>query len=85
MSCLFLFLFQSRGSTAAVLANLTFIVLVYLSFNFNIKIYRKLCGRWSDDCTCIEDRVERRLARSMGLKAGDGKDKSVELKVNDAS
>ena len=29
--------------------------------------------------------MERRLARSMGLKAGDGKDKSVELKVNDAS
>lgn len=48
-----------------VIGHMMAVILVYLSFNFNIKIYTKVCGTCSEDCTCIEDRVERKVARSM--------------------
>eukprot|EP01083_Nonionella_stella_P115456 342370_1 len=56
------------GSTMLLLSVIVSIICVFLSFRFNIKCFDLWCGKVMEDCTCIEDRMERKIAQKMGLK-----------------
>lgn len=51
-----------------LISMITNIVCVYLSFGFKIRCFEICCGKLMDDCTCIEDRIEKSIAKEMGLK-----------------
>lgn len=56
------------GSTMTLCCMITCVICVYLSFGFKIKCFEIICGKCMDDCTCIEDRIERKIAKDLGLR-----------------
>lgn len=60
------------GSTLILLNTMIGLTCVYLSFNFSKTYFDFCCKRFMDNCTCIEDRIERKLAKEMGLDMNEG-------------
>jgi len=60
------------GSTLILLNTMIGLTCVYLSFNFSKPYFDFCCKRFMDNCTCIEDRIEKKLAKEMGLDMNEG-------------
>ena len=56
-----------NGSSLILLNTMIGMTCVYLSFNFSKPFFDFCCKRFMDNCTCIEDRLEKKLAKEMGL------------------
>lgn len=61
-----------EGSTLILLNTMIGLTCVYLSFNFSKPYFDFCCKRFMDNCTCIEDRIEKKLAKEMGLDMNEG-------------
>ena len=62
-----------------LISMITNILCVYLSFSFKIRCFEICCGKCMDDCTCIEDRIEKRIAKEMGLKQLSIREDDIDL------
>ena len=60
------------GSSLILLNTMIGLTCVYLSFNFSRPYFDFCCKRFMDNCTCIEDSIERKLAKEMGLDMHEG-------------
>ena len=76
-----------EGSTLILLDIIINVICVYLSFAFKKKCFQCCCESIMSECTCIEDRIEKKLAKKLGLGNKTGSLSSIndedDIHVND--
>ncbi len=63
-----LFLSESDALTLILGNSVIGVICVYLTFTFSRPCFDCCCRRLMDNCTCIEDHIERQLAHKMQIQ-----------------
>merc|ERR1712087_161995 len=60
---------RDEGSIFNLIGIICNVFFVYLSFSFKLRCFDLCCHKCMANCTCIEDRIEAKLAKKLRLKA----------------